>query len=92
MKKSPIFGFALLAMLLAACGGATPTAPETKASEPVIEEEPAAIITSAAATCTAVSGVALTEEESLFPEVTSSDWINGPQDATVTIVEYGDFQ
>jgi len=31
-------------------------------------------------------------EESLFPPVNENDWILGPVDADVTIVEYGDFQ
>ncbi|KAA3642994.1 MAG: hypothetical protein DWQ07_20950 [Chloroflexi bacterium] len=92
MKKPQILGFALLALLLAACGGATTAAPEAEAIEPIVEEGPATPITSKLATCSAVSSIDLTDEESLFPEVTSEDWIHGPEDATVTIVEYGDFQ
>lgn len=32
------------------------------------------------------------EEASLFPPVTKDDMVRGPQDAAVTIIEYGDFQ
>jgi cyclophilin family peptidyl-prolyl cis-trans isomerase len=32
------------------------------------------------------------EVESLFPPISEADWIRGPSDAAVTIVEYADFQ
>lgn len=31
-------------------------------------------------------------EDSLFPEVSETDWVEGPQDALVTLVVYSDFQ
>ena len=31
-------------------------------------------------------------EESLFPEVSAADWVEGPEDAAVTLVVYSDFQ
>jgi cyclophilin family peptidyl-prolyl cis-trans isomerase/protein-disulfide isomerase len=31
-------------------------------------------------------------QESLFPSVSTTDWVRGPADASVTIVEYADFQ
>jgi protein-disulfide isomerase len=30
--------------------------------------------------------------ETVYPPVTSSDWVKGPTDAKVTIIEYSDFQ
>jgi len=30
--------------------------------------------------------------ESIFPPVSDSDWVKGPADAKVTIIEYSDFQ
>ncbi len=31
-------------------------------------------------------------EQSLIPPVSETDWVHGPEDAIVTIIEYGDFQ
>ena len=31
-------------------------------------------------------------QESLFPSVSASDWVRGPADASITIIEYADFQ
>jgi len=48
--------------------------------------------------CTIYEGFfpALTEEQvnalKVFPEITDSDWTLGPKDATLTIMEYSDFQ
>ena len=32
------------------------------------------------------------EEASIFPPVSESDWVHGPDSAEVTIIEYSDFQ
>jgi len=48
--------------------------------------------------CTIYEGFfpALTEEQvnalEVFPEITDADWSRGPKDATLTIMEYSDFQ
>ena len=48
----------------------------------------------ASADCTVVSLQPTPEatEQSLFPPVTDQDWTQGPKEAYVTILEYGDFQ
>lgn len=93
MRIPRILGLALLGLLLTACGGAATALPtDATIVEPAIEEEPVNVVKSPPASCSAVSGIEPTEEESLFPEVSNADWVNGPEDAAVTILEYGDFQ
>ena len=95
MKTPKILGFALLAILLTACNGAATALPtEAEVVEPILEEEPVSVVKSPPASCSAASGLVFGDqaEESHFEEVSSADWVQGPDDATVTIVEYGDFQ
>lgn len=42
--------------------------------------------------CTVVSQANSSPEDSPFPQVSEKDWVQGPEDAYVTIIEYGDFQ
>jgi hypothetical protein len=46
------------------------------------------------ANCTVVSRASQPDPtvESLFPPVSSSDWVQGPDTAKVTFIEYSDFQ
>jgi len=46
------------------------------------------------ANCTVVSSGSSPDpaEDSIVPLVSESDWAHGPEDANVTIIEYGDFQ
>lgn len=48
--------------------------------------------TSRPAQCTVVSQAAISTEPSPFPAVNTSDWVSGPETASVTIIEYSDFQ
>jgi multidrug efflux pump subunit AcrA (membrane-fusion protein) len=95
----------LLTLVLAACkpvnqaGTATAAASET----PVVTTGPTAVpkqpdtlqVPGQAATvpgCTVVSFLPTPDPTSIFPPVSSDDWSNGPMTATVTIIEYSDFQ
>lgn len=42
--------------------------------------------------CTVVSQDTAAPEDSPFPEISEQDWVLGPGDAYVSIIEYGDFQ
>jgi hypothetical protein len=44
------------------------------------------------ANCTVVSRGPVPTEESVVPPVSDTDWVQGPEDAMITIIEYGDFQ
>lgn len=65
---------------------ATPTPPPVESSA-----APAAAVPPG---CTVVSAQPTPgpTQESLFPSVSAADWVRGPADASVTIVEYADFQ
>jgi hypothetical protein len=85
----------LLGIILAACGG---RAPVEEAATPVPPTETAAPTSPSTAgfttACTVVSALPTPspEELSLFPPVSPDEHSLGPDSATVTIVEYSDFQ
>lgn len=89
-----IFIALLAALLLAACGQATPAA--TATIEPTTAPVPTETAEEAAVKPTVVfqsSGPGFCEpESSSFPEVTESDWIEGSEQARVTLLVYSDFQ
>jgi hypothetical protein len=104
MRKSKfLFLFVALALVLAACGNLTP--PEaakpfvptaTNANAPVASTQP----TEAAVTATPGKPACRVDDSSQldpalaerFPKVSATDWVQGPEDAYVTILEYSDFQ
>ena len=118
MQKRFIPLLFVLAFLLAACGGETPTqaeeaavqeavtAPEATHTQPPAPTETAVPVTEEvvaeaeepelvelASECTLVSSPMSPESQyaELFA-VTDDDWVLGPDDAALTIVEYGDYQ
>jgi hypothetical protein len=87
----------LIGLVLAACGRSTqngeeaPDATPTQAPPPTASQpgDPSAAIPA----CTVRSAPSRTpEEDSLFAPVTENDWIKGPLDAKITLIEYSDFQ
>ena len=72
------------------------------AASPTVEIAPTAtqeasddqVSSSDEANCTVVSRQPTPgpTEQSLVPLVSDTDWTHGPEDAEVTIIEYGDFQ
>ncbi len=89
----------LAAVILTACGGAgqspviTATVPPTQPPQPTADtptEIPVPTPTPLPDGCMLTS--ILPEADPAFPPVVDSDWQLGPKDATVTILEYSDFQ
>jgi hypothetical protein len=68
---------------------ATEAAAEPEAAPTAVE-----FTASAPATCTVVSLIGEPDptQVAAFPPVTEDDWVFGPPDAMVTILEYSDFQ
>ena len=96
-----IAGF-LLSSWLAACQNQPPTVStspptdtpttSTLVSTPLFTATVPARPRTAVPSCTVASYVPTPDPSSLFPAVTAKDWVRGPITATVTIIEYADFQ
>ncbi|MGB9776991.1 MAG: hypothetical protein ACPL7C_10715 [Anaerolineae bacterium] len=89
--NAPIF-LAVVLSLLAGCQKATtptsnvPTVPSTVVPTVTLATPPTA------ATCRAVPSIFASLPAPDVPPVTDVDWIRGPVDALVTLIEYSDFQ
>jgi len=78
----------------------SPVEPDTASTElpplPEVSATPDAeqATDQAEANCTVVSSQPTPgpTEQSLVPPVSDEDWVHGPDDASVTFIEYGDFQ
>jgi hypothetical protein len=108
VKKFFVLSFIFVFLLVACQSAATsPTADqpdqgseaETVTDPPPLPEvspTPAAenVEVQGEANCTVVSRQPTPgpTEQSLVPPVDAADWAHGPEDAKVTIIEYGDFQ
>jgi len=62
------------------------------AAAPQVQESPAQVAAPPGCTVTSPRPTPGPTEESVFPPITSADWVNGPPDAAVTFIEYSDFQ
>ncbi|MEA2008967.1 MAG: hypothetical protein U9O54_07580 [Chloroflexota bacterium] len=104
-KRIKFAVFFLLTIMLTACAGASKvevvTEPQTAptAAPPAVAHPPTATMEEEVAPVTAPICVAQepkptppAEVVEIFTPNLEEDWIKGPEDAAVTIVEYGDFQ
>ena len=100
MRKTFIIFLVLCAIVLAGClpqSQATPTASPTARNRPaptVVLAVPAGTALNPTSGCTVITQKPTPgpTAESVFAPVSSSDWVKGPADAKVTILEYSDFQ
>ncbi len=100
MRKANILLLVLTTLLLAGC---LPQAQATPAATPTATPRlaPTVVLTVPAQTallpdsgCTVITQKPTPgpTQPSVFPSVSSSDWVKGPANAKVTIIEYSDFQ
>ena len=67
---------------------ATATTEEVEATEEVVVEQEQAIVASPPASCEPID----IPDNDLIPAPMADDWAKGPETASITVIEYGDFQ
>ena len=99
MKKFCVFLLSMV-LLLAGCQGKTPAPTEAYSIQATLtlaptrtSSPPTSVVTAAPPGCTVVSPRPTpgATETSIFPPPGKDDWIKGPDDASVTLIEYSDF-
>jgi uncharacterized lipoprotein YbaY len=93
MVRKALYLTMLLALLLAACSQSTPTG-QGPTAEVVSTPSAAASQSTRAPGCTVRTRQAQPDAtlQALLPPPTEKDWVRGPGDAYVTVIEYSDFQ
>ncbi len=91
MKHHLIPWLMLLTVALAACGGGA-SAPAATAQPPTQSKPTAAAQPAVVATAPAAATPAPTPDVEKIVNPQPEDWSRGPQNAKVTIIEWGDFQ
>ena len=66
----------------------TSTTEEVEATEEVVVEQEQAIVASPPASCEPID----IPDNDLIPAPMADDWAKGPETASITVIEYGDFQ
>jgi hypothetical protein len=98
MLRRSLIPLLLVGILLGACQSNAPASPPTAQvvipSPQTAATIPAAAVTGAPPGCTVVSPQPTPgpTETSLFPPISDKDWVVGVPTATVSIIEYSDFQ
>ena len=97
-NKKFILLVVILALILAACSPAVEIQ-ETPTTAPVVDEQPADLLSDAGPaqtgpTCVAdpLPPVPSAEDLAAYTANLETDWIKGSENATITFVEYADFQ
>lgn len=100
MRRSLLLFFMLMALPLAGCLPQVTAAP-TPTVKSVARPAPTVVLSVPEGTpfqpdsgCTVITKKPTPgpTPESIFPPVSDSDWVKGPANAKVTIIEYSDFQ
>jgi hypothetical protein len=100
MRKLLLVVLVLTAVVLAGCLPQTQASP-TPTATAIVRPAPTTVVTvpSQAALfpdsgCTVVTRKPTPgpTAESIYPPISSTDWVKGPESAKVTILEYSDFQ
>ena len=83
-----------MVLLLAACAQTGQGESAATPTQATVEPVEATSATSALARCVAESRQSTPDPtmQAILPPIDSQDWVKGPEDASVTFIEYGDFQ